>query len=486
MPVDVPARPASGSAQGVESMTKRPNVLVILADQLRRSALGIYGDPNVSTPNIDRLAQHGVRFSHAYSSCPQCVPFRFSLMTGERAPSRFPTGNGWRMSPAERTLADALNENDYETVYIGKWHLYGIGFSTAPPGVDMWRMANRTPVPRQHQGRWQNWFGFELSNRHFDTCYFVDDDPTPRPLGEYQTDGLTNLTMDYLRRRRPGDRPFFCILSVEPPHNNLEAPPAYEDKWRQRDIVTPPNFLFDDPTPGPGRRVTTEPDQLENHLKYVRLQYAMIENLDDNVGRLLRCLHDTGLDEDTIVVFLSDHGDMGGAHRLFKKHQPFEESVGIPFVVRDPRMPDRAGSTLDDPVQVEDLYPTFLGMTGCRAELDKPGVDLCPLIRGEQKRLSREGILLGQVRQSRGWEMWRAFRSPRYKYTALGDPTGGKPWQFFDLNKDPYEMTNLVHNEESADLVRSHHRHLLEHLATSQDHFVVAPAWGEPGFNTWS
>jgi arylsulfatase A-like enzyme len=149
-------------------------------------------------------------------------------------------------------------------------------------------------------------------------------------------------------------------------------------------------------------------------------------------------------------------------------------------------MPGRAGLVLDDPVQVEDLYPTFLGMTGCRAELDKPGDDLCPLIRGEQKHLSREGILLGQVRQGRGWEMWRAFRSPRYKYSALGDPTGGKPWQFFDLNKDPYEMTNLVHDEEFADLVRSHHRHLLEHLATSQDHFVVAPAWGERGFNTWS
>ena len=469
-------------------MIKKSNVLVIIADQLRRQALGIYGDPNVSTPNIDGLANNGVRFSQACASCPQCVPFRFSLMTGERAPSRFVVGNGWRMSPAERTLADGLNENGYETVYIGKWHLYGIGFCNDVPDVDQWRMANRMPVPREHQGRWQKWFGFELSNSHFDTCYFIDDDPKPRPLGEYQTDGLTNLAIDYLHRRKPEEKPFFCILSVEPPHNNLEAPAALEDKWRQRQIVTPPNFMFDNPASSAeiGFHVAAGPDQLEKHLAYVRLQYAMIENLDFNVGRLLKCLQDTELDNDTIVVFLSDHGDMGGAHRLFKKHQPFEESIGIPLIFRDPRIPDRAGTLIEEPVQVEDLYPTFLDMACCKSEPDRPGVNLASLIRGDQEALSRAGLLLGQVRQRRGWELWRAFRSQRYIYTVIGDLQGGRPWQFFDLHEDPYEMRNLLNDPAVEDQVISHHRNLIEHLATSQDHFVIAPSWGEKGFNTWA
>ncbi len=175
-------------------VTNRPrNLLVILCDQLRRDALSCYGDPNIDTPHIDRLAQRGVRFDCANSSYPICVPFRFSMMTGEYAHTRMVPGIEWRMSPAERTLADEFNERDYETIYVGKWHLYGNHLHMPGYGAER---VNREPVPRQFQGRWKHWRGFELRNKPFDTCYFVDDDPTPRPIDGYQTDGLFDIAMD--------------------------------------------------------------------------------------------------------------------------------------------------------------------------------------------------------------------------------------------------------------------------------------------------
>ena len=110
---------------GTSNTTDQPNVLIILSDQLRRQALSCYGNPNTNTANIDRLARNGIRFANACSTYPICVPFRFTLMTGEYAHTRLIPGIEWAMSPAERTLADEFNEAGYETTYIGKWHLDG-------------------------------------------------------------------------------------------------------------------------------------------------------------------------------------------------------------------------------------------------------------------------------------------------------------------------------------------------------------------------
>ena len=129
----------------------RPNILILLSDQLRRQALGCYGDPDARTPNMDGLARDGVRFTAANATYPVCVPFRFTLMTGEYAHSRLAPAIEWSMSPAERTLADEFNERDYETVYIGKWHLDG-----GHGRMGSAKQCGMTPVRRAQQGRWQN------------------------------------------------------------------------------------------------------------------------------------------------------------------------------------------------------------------------------------------------------------------------------------------------------------------------------------------
>ena len=473
-------------------MKKSLNILIILSDQLRRDALGIYGDPNISTPNIDRLAEEGVHFQNACSTYPVCVPFRFTLMTGEYAHSRFIPAIEWRMSPAERTLADEFNEAGYHTIYVGKWHLYG-GSGHLPKHYP--KKANKTPVPPIHQGSWQKWLGFEIANNPFDTYYFEDDDPTPRPLGKYQTDGLFDLTMEYLEKNLNSDKPYFCILSVEPPHYPLMAPKEFVNKWRKKSIELPPNFIFRDKKPPPGAKIGDNARERRTSIQNRKLYYAMVENLDYNIGRLMDFLEKSGQKDKTIIILLSDHGEMGGAHsiRNIIKDHPYEESIGIPFIVYDPRNSKRSGQIIKEPVCTEDLFLTFLGLVGLKPKKNKLGIDLTPLIHGEQDELPREGILLEYVHELRQGKFfnyydtyWRGFRSRRYKYTVLGDAEeGGKPWQFYDIINDPYEMENLIDNPKYKEEIIKHHKLLRNLLIKTHDHYVLADSFGIEGVNLW-
>ena len=452
----------------------RPNILIVLSDQLRRHALSCYGDPDARTPHTAQLAADGVACDQACSTYPICVPFRFTMMTGEYAHTRLVPGIEWRMSPAERTLADEFNDAGYETVYIGKWHLDG-GHGRMGSAVQ----TNRCPVKRAYQGRWQKWYGFELRNEPFDTCYFEDDDPTPRRIDGYQTDGLFDLGMNYLRDGRDAARPFCMVISVEPPHDPFTAPEELQDAWEQRDITLPPNF-------------EAENDNHRNQLIRDRQRYnAMVENLDANVGRLRSFLAAHDLADDTVLVFLSDHGELAGAHGLRAKQWPYEESVGIPLIVYDPRHSDRAGTRLSAPTCSEDLFPTFLGLAGLTPQNDLPGANLAPLIHGESDQLDREGVLLEFVAELRERPpfynaVWRGFRSERFKYTVKGDKFGAEPWQFFDLENDPYEMRNLIEDPAWADEIGRHHELLRARLEETLDPFVLRPAWSREGYNVWA
>lgn len=453
----------------------RPNVILIIADQLRRSALGCYGDPNVSTPNIDGLAASGSRFDAASSTYPVCVPFRFTLMTGEYAHTRAIPSIEWRMSPAERTLADEFNDAGFDTALFGKWHLYG-GFGHLPGHTVV--KTSRTHVPRPFQGRWQRFAGFDICNDPFDTFYFNEDDPTPNKIDGYQTDGLFDLAIDWLSESSRADRPSATILSVEPPHPLFTAPEEYLDRWRDRDIVLRDNVDID-------REYRNRGPHGSSLLDDLRVYYAMIENLDDNVGRLVSALRETGQLDDTVVALTADHGELLGSHGELAKQRPWEESIGIPLVVSR-----GGGRVVDDPVCTEDLFPTMLGLAGLSPRDPKPGVNLAPVVAGKATGIDREGVLLEFVAELRDFmpfheETWRGIRTKRYKYTVLGDAHGGRPWQFFDLRDDPFERSNLIDDPAYRDVISQHHKLLRQRLIETYDHYVLAPAFGMAGHNEW-
>lgn len=408
-------------------------------------------------------------------------------MTGQYAHSRFVPAIEWRMSPAESTIADYCNDAGYHTCYIGKWHLYG-GHGVLPDHNS--EKVKRTPIPRPHRGRWQKWLGFDLCNDPWDSYYFEDDDPTPRKIEGYQTDGLTDLAIDYLCDRKPEDDPFCCVLSVEPPHFPMAAPQELERKWLNTDIKLPDNFMTKAQAPAPGNK-SFDPYTVKRH---IQIYYALLENFDDNVGRVMKTLRETGQIENTVVLLLADHGEMQGAHGELAhvKDHPYEESVGIPLIINDPRQSDRAGTVHDAPTCMEDVLPTILGLLGVDVPGDLPGEDLSPLIRGEAQKPARPGVMLEFVHDYRqrdtcpyGKVFWRAFRSERYKYTVLGGGFGSDPWQFFDLQEDPLEMNNLIHDPAHQDLIAQHHGWLYDRLLETADHFVLKPAFGYEGVNDW-
>lgn len=454
------------------SSAPRPNILVILSDQLRRQALGVHGDPDARTPHLNQLAAQGVYFQNACATSPICVPFRFTFMTGESAHSRKVPGIEWAMSPAERTLADEFNSAGYDTMYFGKWHLDG-----GHGRLGTAKQVNLTRVPRSRQGRWKSWCGFELRNDPFDTWIFENDDPEPKKLPGYQTDALFDLGMRHLENRH-GTDPFCVVISVEPPHEPFVAPEKLQKEWEARSITLPPNFEVDDPVE-------------RERIILMRKRYAaMVENLDQNVGRLRSFLAEQNLAENTIVVFLSDHGELGGAHGLENKQWPYEESVGIPLMVFDPRNSEQAGTVLPDPTCTEDLFPTLLGLAGLKPKNSLLGTNLAPLVRGEVKDLAREGVQLEFTAELRPGmpfadEPWRAFRSQRFKYCVKGNNMGARPWQFFDLQNDPYEISNLLEDEKWAHEIARHHRLLRDRILETEDHFVLLPAFGEAGANLW-
>lgn len=469
-----------------------PNIVVVLADQMRRDAMGCAGNANVRTPHLDLLAERGVRFTAASATFPACVPFRFSLLTGEYAHSRNVPALGYRLSPAERTLGDALKAQGLATAYIGKWHLYSAyGVSG---GLSL-SQASRTPIPASHRRGFDHWRGFELRNDFLDTWIFEDDDPLPRHLPGHQTDAIFDLALDYLEHGRPTSKPFFLMLSIEAPHPPFMATAETLARVRARgplrhrpnvDLAAirffPPEWHE---AGGPAGRIDPDDPASVRCVLEANMQayYAMIEQIDDNMGRLQASFERLGLAHDTITVFLADHGELAGSHGLLGKAEPWEESIGIPLIVAGPGVPP--GREAGVPVHTEDLFSTFVGLAGGSEPPAAPRVDLAPFIRGEVGELERAGVPLEFVTETRANrayydERWRGIRGRRHKYTVLGDVSGARPWQLFDLEADPFELLNLLETPGHELVAAAMHRALVELLDATADDFALAPAFGSP------
>ncbi len=470
--------------KGDEKMSKKPNILIILPDQLRKQALSCYGDKNINTTNIDEYAKNGVRFANASSSFPVCVPFRYSFMTGRCAHYDNVPAIHYEMPVEEKTLADEFNDAGYETIYVGKWHI---------AGTKMQKGADLSYVPPKNQGRWSKWYGFEVSNVFDKTRFFEDDNTEPTVIDEYQTDGLFNVGIKHLAERRDKNKPFCMVLSVEPPHDSRPSkefyakypahkkypnkhdyyvPEKYASKWKNKNLVVPPNFTLNDKTK----------DEYEYFLQGRRNYYGMIENLDDNVGRLKKFLKINNLDKNTIIVLFSDHGELGGRDNTNGGHKcwPYEESAGIPLIVYDPRTANIAGKVIEDPINTEDLYPTLIGLANITTTKNLTGENCSPLIYGEKNELNRNGVMLEYVRETRRVfyfynKSWRGFRSKDYKYLVKKEKKDefSQPWQFFDLKNDPYEINNLIDNPKYKKDIAQHHKWLTEEIKRTKDFFVL-------------
>ncbi len=390
-----------------------PNILLILPDQLRAQALGCMGNDQVHTPNIDRLAREGVLFRQTFANTPVCCPARANILTGMYAHRNGMIANDLRLRESQTTLAELLVDQGYRTGFIGKWHLDGgkrlPGF--IPPG------------PRR-QG-FQFWAANECSHNHFRPTYFHD---TPQPITRetFEPEVWTDEAIRFLRN--DGEQPFFLMVAMGPPHDPYGAPEKYMAMYDPDRIQTRPNWVPG--VPGAGKNA-------------IAAYYAAITAVDDQVGRLLQALRDLDLDENTIVLFTSDHGDMLGSQGQRLKRKPWEESIRVPGIVRYPAKL-QPGTVIDTPLTHVDLAPTLLGLSGLAVPDAMQGTNLSGVLLGTED--GAPGSAFFQIFVPFAGDgtphPWRGVRTERYMYAR----TESEPWVLYDLKNDPFEQHNLAHD----------------------------------------
>ncbi len=410
---------------------KKPNIIWLMADQLRADMISCNGDENVRTPNIDALAEGGINFNRSVSTYPLCCPARGAMLTG-LYPNKGSLGHEYRLDPSIRTLANIYSEQGYHTAYVGKWHLDG------------WcEKLNRSAfhiVPRERRGGFDYWMGYENNNSQYD-CYVhggdAESEIPPTKLEGYETDCLTDIFLDHLRSI-PEDKPFFAVLSVQPPHNPYVAP--------ERNQNYPPESIKLRPNVPPEIPPYTE------YINYTRENlsnaYAMIENYDENIGRIVSCLKERGLYDNTYIMFFSDHGDTHGSHGIERKTNPLEESIRVPFIIGGKRCSDNVGVKLPHLLSSVDIAPTSLGLCGIEVPEDFEGFDYSPFCRDPECHMPCPTSAYIQniipEHHARSVELpWRGVvTADGWKYVTFENI----PWMLFNLNDDPYEFRNLAHS----------------------------------------
>ncbi len=446
-------------------MTSRPNLLYIFADQLRYRSCGYTGDPRAHTPHIDVLAREGADFCNAVSGHPVCAPYRASLLTGKYTTSTGMVINELRMNPHHRCLGHCLTDYGYATAYIGKWHLWAneLGHHYDP--------KNSYVPPGPHRLGFDDfWAAYNFHHEYVD-AYYHRDSPEKIVLPGYEPDGQTDLAIEQLRKARESDQPLALFLSYGTPHDpwtTENGPAAYYAMFEDVDFPLPPNYKPEnDPYADGWARF--RPGEREALPDWMRIYYAMVANLDWNVGRLLTAVDRLGLRDNTVVVFTSDHGEMFGAQGRRAKNIFYDEAVRVPFLVRWPdHIP--AGSVSDVCLNTPDIMPTLLALLGLPVPGAVEGVDLSPFVLG-QKGGEPDAAFMQGTGATAAWQdghEWRALRSKRYTYAVYR--VDGQEI-LFDNITDPYQRHNLAGHSAHADILRHFRVMLKERMASLNDTF---------------
>ena len=422
----------------------RPNILFVMADQLTASVLPFHGGP-VDAPHIERLADEGVVFDAAYCTTPLCAPSRASLLSG-KLPSELRTyDNAAEFEASIPTAAHHLRHRGYATCLTGKMHfigpdqlhgfeerlttdIYTAGFDWIPD----WSLPPGERLPWYH-----------------DVATVLDAGPREATL---QLDYDEEVGFRSVRKlwdlARDRTRPFFLLASFTHPHDPYEIPLRYWNRYEGHDLPAPrvPPRPLEEHDPH-SRRVLEMcgaaeieiPAEAAAHAR--RAYFAAVSYVDEKVGELLRALDETGLRDETVVVFASDHGDMLGERGLWYKMTFFEDSVRVPLVVHAPAR--FAPARVREPVSLVDLLPTFVDLSGAAAERS-----LVPLLQGgrpEPRAVACEYLAEGTLAPA------VMLREGSLKYVRCP----GDPDLLFDLDADPLELENLAPTHPGTDSLRS-------------------------------
>ncbi len=435
------------SCAGAKS-AELPNVVFVLADELRTQDLGYNGNTDVLSPHIDKLAGESVNLYNTVSGTPVCSPYRGSLLTGQYPLTHGVFVNDVLLDPEAASLPKIFNAAGYETAYIGKWHLDGHGRSTF--------------IPEERRQGFEYWKALECTHDYNNSWYWGNNDKFKKWDG-YDAFAQTRAAANYIHERKDSESPFFLMISYGIPHTPFDqAPEEYKQIYREKELSIRPNV------PEEYHEAT------RNHLIGY---YAHITALDRCVGELQDAIREAGIEDNTIFIFTSDHGYMIHSQGWFHKQVPYEESIHVPFLLKYPEKFGQQGQTSGALMNTPDIMPTLLSLSGLPVPDTVEGDDLSGIITGHRPD-DTEAVLLachhpfGQWQRKRGGKEYRGVRTKRYTYAH--DLEG--PWLLFDNLNDPYQLNNLVACEDHESLRKRLHAKMEDLLERTGDEF-------EPGMN---
>ncbi|TKG97125.1 DUF4976 domain-containing protein [Puteibacter caeruleilacunae] len=487
-------------AQGKESKTSRPNILFIMSDDHAYQAISSYDNSLIKTPNIDRIAQKGVLFEHAFVTNSICAPSRAVLLTGKLSHKNGHINNRSTFDGSQQTFPKLLQKAGYQTAIVGKWHL-----KSDPTGFDYWNVL-------PGQGSYYNPDFIEMGEK--------------KRIEGYSTTLTTDFALQWLDEDRDQSKPFCLLLHHKAPHRNWKPEEKYLNLYDDKDFPLPENF-FDEyenrgkaakeqemsiakdmkwghdmklmKTPEGGdskfewelkrfndkqlkawhsaygpknekflkeyKNMTPEEVAKWKYQRYIKDYLRCIKSVDDNVGRVLDYLEEKGLADNTIIVYTSDQGFYLGEHGWFDKRFMYEQSHRTPLLMRVPGQ--KGGKKIDELVMNLDFASTFLDYAGVDIPADIQGESLKPLLSGKHADW-RDAVYYHYYEYPAVHQVKRHYgiRTERYKLIHFYHDVD--EWELYDLKKDPMEMNNIY--DEQPELAEKLKKQLEELQEKYDDH----------------
>lgn len=436
---------STGYCKSAKDNQQKPNVVFVLADQWRAQATGFAGDPNVITPTIDRLASESVVFSTAVSNTPVCTPYRASLLTGQYPLTTGVFLNDVLLDPDANSMGKIFKSEDYHTAYIGKWHLDG--------------RCRACYIPPERRQGFDYWKVLGCTHQYNNSVYYDNDNTKKSKWPGYDAYYQTIDAQNYIKEHSKDKKPFLMVLSWGPPHDPYQSAPAeYMEKYKNIKLQFRPNVPD-------SSKEKAEPD--------LKGYYAHINALDDYLAMLLKTIDESGIADNTIFVFTSDHGDMLYSHGLQRKQKPFDESILVPFLLRYPRVHGDNNKIIEAPINTPDILPTLLGLCDINVSKSIEGNDFSKYIKGKKKLEDNYALIysitpFGQWSRKNDGVEYRGIRTKQYTYVRKLDG----PWLLFDNIADPYQQNNLINNPGASKLRAKLDRALNKKLHETNDDFL--------------
>lgn len=469
------------SAGGPTGSEERPNVLVIMTDQHSPHILGCYGDELVRTPNLDELAEDGLRFENAYCPAPVCVPSRMSFMTSRRPSANRVWDNSHLLPSGIPTWSHVVGSAGYETALVGRMHFKGPdlrhGFERRPLGE----------LSADFPGGYPTLWTGDLDGTAGQCRRSVETAGRGPTKYQWFDEQVTEAAVEFLEDRADADRPFAAVVGYLLPHCPFIGPRDLFDYYYERvDIPDQPTEQPDTIERFRESRGILEPIPAERIRVARAAYYALTEYIDQLIGTVLDALDRVGLADDTLVIYTSDHGEMAGEHGCWWKSSYYEGSVGVPLITRLPETVP-SGTTENAVVNLMDLGPTIADVAGTEFSTPVDGRSLWPTLQGMHPDdwIDETYSELVDSRPSIGPS--RMIRSGKYKLWEFPLQPELSP-ALFDLEVDPDEQHDLADDpdyaEIKADLLEKIHSDwdptwAAEKAAEQSADFAVLQDWGE-------